>query len=304
MQPRKPYSCSFYSDAKWITLLAALLFFSAIPKVNAQTDTTIVDTVSMTKIDSLTQPDNDDLFSDTTVKHIYDTSQNFFNWKEYADDAFTTKKTDQRHLIDADVNELKTEEDFWYIPAIEKLETRIRNDPEFRDSLLNEKKRGLTTEGEKNFTQQPWFSFLLWSVIIIIFVAALIYFLLQSKINVFSKESSAAAESETGNEHENIFELSYNRLIRKAEKEQDYRVAVRLMFLQTIKLLSENGAIQYQPDYTNLYYLRQLYQSKLYNEFFKVMRNYEYVWYGKFQLRAEKYASVKNDFIILQNKIT
>jgi hypothetical protein len=281
---------------------------------NAQVDTNYVDTISMQHADTVVVPNNnegsggyndqDDGYVDTTVKHIYDTSQYFFNWKDYYDDPYSKEKITQRHLIDAEVNTLKHEDDFWYIPAIEKVETRLKNDPKFRDSLLNAKNRELIDEYQKGLLFQSWFNTLLWIIIIGIFAAAVIYFLLQNKINIFSKGSVASAENESNEEREDIFQLSYTKLIQNAEKTNNYRVAVRLMFIQTLKLLSDTNHIQYQPDYTDLHYLQQLQQSKYYNEFFNVMHSYEYIWYGKFEVSAERYKGIKNDFIKLQHKIT
>jgi len=276
-------------------------------KTNAQTsDTNYVDTVSMANIDSsgsLTYDDENDDYDDTTVKHIYDTSQNFFNWKQDINEPYTTEKIAQRHLIDADTKQLKNEDDFWYVSAAEKLETRLKNDSKFRDSLMNAHNRELQNENDIALLHQHWFNTLLWILIIIIFSGAIIYFLTQQKISLLSRES-ATSKHETNEESEDIFHLSYTKLIQQAEKEKNYRIAIRLMFLQIIKLLSETNNIHYQPDYTNLHYLQQLHQTKFYNEFFKIMRSYEYVWYGKFDVSTENYNTIKEDFSKLQNKIT
>ena len=270
----------------------------------AQTDTTIVDTISMAQIDSLTQPESADEYEDTTVKHIYDTSQYFFNWKDDFHQPYTKEKFAQRHLIDKTVNELKRDDDFWYVPAIEKIENRLKTDAAYRDSLLKAANKEIADENEKSFSQQRWFRFLMWFIIIGVFLAAVIYFLFQNKINLFSKEAASATNDSENEEHENIFELSYFKLIQKAETEQNYRVAIRLMFLQTLKILSDTNHIKYQPDYTNLDYLQQMHSSNLYKDFFKLTHHYEYVWYGKFEISAEKYAVVKNDFLMFQNKLT
>jgi hypothetical protein len=288
-----------------------LIIFTGIQKTNAQTadttypDSNYVDTVSMTTGNSspVEYDDQDDGYVDTTVKHIYDTSQFFFNWKDYTDDPYTSEKIAQRHLIDADVKALKNDADFWYVPAIEKLETRLKNDPEFRDSLLNNQHQEFTDESQNGLLYQPWFNTLLWIIIIGIFAAAVIYFLIQNKINIFSRASASSAEDAPDEEGNDIFHLSYTKLILQAEKEKDYRVAIRLMFLQTLKLLSDTNIIHYQADYTDLHYLQQLNQSKYYNEFFTVMRSYEYAWYGKFNIPAERYTVIKNDFLKLQHKI-
>jgi hypothetical protein len=270
--------------------------------VNAQTDTSFVDTISMAKIDSLTKPDND-AYVDTILKHIYDTSQYFFNWKENNSQPYTTNKLVQRQLVDEDVKRLKDEDDFWYIPAIEKIEARLRTDAAFRDSLLKAGKNEIADNDKKDFRQQTWFRFIVWFVIVSVFLGAIIYFLLQNKISLFSKEATSSFDNEENDTHEDIFRLSYSELIKKAEAANSYRVAVRLIFLQTLKLLTDTNHIQYQPDYTNLNYLQQLHQSKLYSDFSKITRRYEYVWYGKFEVSADVYAAIKKDFLLLQNKI-
>ena len=279
----------------------------------AQVDSNYVDTISMQHIDTVVvshhdeEPagydDQDDGYVDTTVKHIYDTSQYFFNWKDSINDLFVNKKINQRQLIDAEVDALKKDDDFWYIPVIEKLETRLKNDPKFRDSLLRVSDHELMDERETSFLYQPWFTTLMWIIIIGIFAAAVIYFLAQNKINIFSRESISSAGDEHDEDEEDIFHLSYTKLIQNAEKGKDYRGAIRLMFLQTLKLLSDINAIHYQPDYTNFDYLQQLNSSKHHDGFFDVMRNYEYVWYGKFDISTEQYTAIKNKFLKLQHKI-
>ena len=275
-----------------------------------QVDSNYVDTISMQHIDTVAQDsetatynDEDDGYVDTSVKHIYDTSRYFFNWKPDTSQSFVTEKIMQRGLTEAAVNELKKDEDFWYIPAIEKLEARLKNDPKFRDSLLNARNRELVDERQNSMLYQPWFNNLLWIIMIGVFAAAVIYFLLQNKVNIFSGKAASAAGEDNEEEHEDIFSLSYTKLIQNAEKQNDYRVAIRLMFLQTLKLLSDVNAIQYQPDYTDQHYLQQLYGSKYYDDFFKVMHSYEYAWFGKFDITTERYAVIKNGFIKLQNRI-
>ena len=296
----KRFACFYRNTALKNFIILSLI--SIAYKSNAQKDTTVVDTVSMSNIDSLTSPETDE-YVDTTVKHIYDTSEYFFNWKDSNQTLYTTNKIAQRHLVDNDVKQLKNQEDFWYVPAIEKIEDRLKTDAAFRDSLLKAGNNEITDENKKDFTQQTWFHFIIWFVIISVFFGAIIYFLLQNKISFFSKEAVLSSQSSETDAHEDIFNLAYNDRIKKAEGEQNYRVAVRLIFLQTLKLLSDTNHIKYQPDYTNVNYLQQLHQSNLYNDFSKVTRSYEYVWYGKFEISSEAYTAIKKDFLMLQNKI-
>lgn len=309
--------CGYSYFAKCFTacLLVILTTQNSIAQTahSARIDSNYVDTISMNNYDSVVAANNnessgyddqEDGYIDTTVKHIYDTSEFFFNTKHDYDSVFTEEKITQRHLIDEEVKALKNEDDFWYIPAIEKLETRLKNDPLFRDSLLNAKNHELTDNHKNDLLYQPWFNTLLWIIIIGIFMAALVYFLFQNKIAVFAKASASSGDDAGEDEAENIFNLSYTKLIQNAEKEKNYRIAVRLMFLQTLKMLSDTNFIRYQPDYTDLHYLQQLEQSKYYDQFFKVTRHYEYVWYGKFNITAQHYNAIKNDFIKLYQKIS
>src|SRR5882672_4997177 len=90
------------STAFWCMFLIA-------QNANAQTDSNYVDTISMQHIDTVVVSNNnkesggyndqDDGYVDTTVKHIYDTSQYFFNLKDSYNDAFINKKITQRQLI-------------------------------------------------------------------------------------------------------------------------------------------------------------------------------------------------------------
>lgn len=298
----------FRPSIKYFATLCCLFLITQ--TAYAQVDSNYVDTISMQHIDTVvrnsetaTYNDEDDGYVDTTVKHIYDTSQYFFNWKPDASVPFIKEKIAQRGQTDAAVNAFKKDEDFWYIPAIEKLEARLKNDPKFRDSLLSARNRELVDERQNSMLYQPWFNNLLWVIMIGIFIAAVIYFLLQNKVNIFSGNAVSAAGEDNEDEHEDIFSLSYTKLIQNAEKQNDYRVAIRLMFLQTLKLLSDVNAIQYQPDYTDQHYLQQLYESKYYDDFFKVMHSYEYAWFGKFDITTERYAVIKNEFIKLQNRV-
>jgi len=47
----------------------------------------------------------------------------------------------------------------------------------------------------------------------------------------------------------------------------------------------------------------QLSNSNHYNDFFRITRNYEYSWYGQFEVREETYKVIRNDFDNLDTKL-
>jgi hypothetical protein len=129
---------------------------------------------------------------------------------------------------------------------------------------------------------------------LIIALAFIIFFLVRT--NVVTPRRSVRPVEEDHENLENIFEINYQRELDKALKEKNYRLAVRLMFLRQLKILSNKNIIQYKQERTNLDYLMQVHSSKYYKDFFRLTRNYEYVWYGKFELQPETFNAIKTEF--------
>ncbi|HZI53380.1 MAG TPA: hypothetical protein VFD56_06750, partial [Chitinophagaceae bacterium] len=148
----------------------------------------------------------------------------------------------------------------------------------------------------------PFFQTLLWFIIIGGFAAFLILYLYNSNVGLFRKSSIIAAE-ESDSETGDIFAINYQREIDKSVASGNYRLAVRLMFLRLLKNLSDKNIIQYKQDNTNLDYLMQLQTGGMYADFFRLTRNYEYCWYGQFEIDKEKFTVIKKDFDSFDRKL-
>jgi len=68
------------------------------------------------------------------------------------------------------------------------------------------------------------------------------------------------------------------------------------MFLRLLKDLSQKNIIQYAQGKTNFDYLMQLHPTKYYRDFFRITRNYEYSWYGQFDVTEDMYHIIQSDF--------
>ena len=119
-----------------------------------------------------------------------------------------------------------------------------------------------------------------------------------------AKQSLAAQTQAEAEQHdEKISDPSgYDRLIGKAVANQNYRLAIRYLYLQTLQILSNHGLIQLSPDKTNYEYVREL-SGKLYQDDFSgITLGYEYVWYGKFEIGKDTYQKLSADYKTFQQK--
>jgi len=93
---------------------------------------------------------------------------------------------------------------------------------------------------------------------------------------------------------ENIHEVDFTTRLAEAEAAGNWRLAVRLGYLQLLKTLADGGLIQWQPDKTNHAYLVELPAAgPLRGAFREATRQFEYVWYGELALTAPLYAQVR-----------
>ena len=124
----------------------------------------------------------------------------------------------------------------------------------------------------------------------------MILYLANSNVRLFRRPDKTFDSDQADPESGDIFSINFNREIDKAAGLGNYRLAIRLMFLQLLKNLSEKNIIQYKHDRTNFDYLSQLYSTRYYEDFFRITRHYEYSWYGQFEVNPQTYQVIKKEF--------
>lgn len=140
------------------------------------------------------------------------------------------------------------------------------------------------------------------SALAIFFVGVILYQLLKSK-GFFQRSSSLSAVAEKpGEEEELLLHNDFDQLIGQAYKLGDYRMAVRYLFLKTLQQLRDKNQISYEPDKTNSRYVYEL-PVNWRNDFSKLIFQYEYVWYGHFDVNREQYEEVQKGFNSFIQKI-
>lgn len=95
---------------------------------------------------------------------------------------------------------------------------------------------------------------------------------------------------------ENIHEISFDESIDKALQNHDYRLAVRLLYLKSLKRLNDTGRIIWQPEKTNSAYVNELKIPSQKQQFKALTHRFEYVWYGSFPVDREAYIRINQSF--------
>ena len=96
-------------------------------------------------------------------------------------------------------------------------------------------------------------------------------------------------------EEDTIYGVNFEIGIRQALEAQNYRQAVRLVYLQTLKFLEDEGKIEWQLSKTPSQYVRQVNTPA----FSSLSRHFINVRYGNFEATLDLYEQMKT----LQNEI-
>jgi hypothetical protein len=96
--------------------------------------------------------------------------------------------------------------------------------------------------------------------------------------------------------HEDIHALDFEKLISEALQRKEYRLAIRLLFLQALKLLADTEHIHWQPGKTNHDYVEELQSGKLKSGFNELSFYFEFAWYGNFSVNETLYQKVNSLF--------
>jgi hypothetical protein len=158
--------------------------------------------------------------------------------------------------------------------------------------------------GDEPVQRNNWLASLL-QIVFWAIVAAIVVAIVIVCIRLFANKSKgiykpeAAAESTS----DNIFDMDFDGRIKKAIDEHDYRLATRLLFLRLLRAMAERNIIQYSIEKTNFDYLFEMGSSKYHKDFSNVARNYEYVWYGNFNIQQSQFMLLKQRLDELNQQI-
>jgi len=179
---------------------------------------------------------------------------------------------------------------------------------------LEDQLRSLQNKQQKTVTEikpnkQSWLEKILpeiaqyffWTLAVL-FVLFILYKLFFTK-GFFQRQSVASNVTALPEEEDLSMTADYDRLIDNAIKEKDYRLAVRYLYLKSLQKLSEKGVVNFAVDKTNYQYVRELSSKSYKNTFATLTLNYEYVWYGEFNIDQIIFFKLQTEFQQFYNQI-
>lgn len=141
---------------------------------------------------------------------------------------------------------------------------------------------------------------ILWTLAIL-FVGIIVYQLLKRN-GLFQSSYKSKVAEKPAEEEELSLQNDFDPLIDQAFKQGDYRMAVRYHFLKTLQQLRDKNQINYEPDKTNSRYVYEI-PVNWRNDFSQLILQYEYVWYGHFDINREQYEQVQKRFHSFLQKV-
>lgn len=137
--------------------------------------------------------------------------------------------------------------------------------------------------------------YIVYGILGIIVLYLLIKFLLQNPVSSVFKTEDRAIEGFNYVE-EDIEHIDFDKLLKQALKDNNFRLATRYMYLKSLKVLANRKTIEWHYDKTNTDYLNEIKDSNLKSLFKRISYIYDYVWYGEFPIDEEIFNRNKDDF--------
>ena len=197
-----------------------------------------------------------------------------------------TLKVTIRKFDEARLEELRKNKDFHYTEAPTVGESLWERFWKWLLGIILEIFRGAVTTN--------WGRVLLYAgclVVVVVVVMALL------KVDAFKVLFKGAGVSSGGGVfHEDIHTMDFEALIKEAVAKKDFRNAVRLVFLHSLKLLADGQHIRWQPGKTNHDYLAELKEAELKPGLGELSFYFDYAWYGGFFISESQFVRVQHIF--------
>lgn len=156
---------------------------------------------------------------------------------------------------------------------------------------------------EKGSFADDFLSKYIWYILIIAVFGFIIYKLFKSEITGLFYRKSSKANFSISELEENIHEIDFDKQINEAVLSKNYRYALRLYYLKSLKSLSDSGFIHWEKDKTNKDFIAELSGSDFHPLFEQITTQFNRIWYGDFPLDEVAFEEAKNQFNNFNSKL-
>ncbi|MBL7727986.1 MAG: DUF4129 domain-containing protein [Dinghuibacter sp.] len=218
------------------------------------------------------------------------------------------------------LNELKNLPEFNYDKPFDSLTMNLReiSDREyFSDSnrrrnrsernSSNENRGGGSKNRDNSNSTTPSGSSFSWLMMLLIFVGLVAILMFALKLNpggLFSRRASkpVAAEEEPG-ANENIHAMKFETELEKAIRLKNFRLALRILYLETLKKMTDRNIISWRPEKTNWEYVREIKDASVRTPFAEITNAFDYAWYGEFNIDEPLFRMMQDKMLRFRQKL-
>ena len=188
----------------------------------------------------------------------------------------------------------------------------FKKDKEFYYDGLNDPSKGLW----ERFWEWVWWRVheimrtkngrtTVWTILIGLGIAVIVFFVVKvmgmSSGGLFARDAGSSLPYTT--ETEDINRISFDDAIKEAVENRNFRLATRLLYLQSLKILSDKGYIQWQLNKSNNDYIREVTGKPWHSLFKKLTYSFEYTWYGEMNLANDEFQNLQVQFQQFNNQL-
>lgn len=190
----------------------------------------------------------------------------------------------------------KTERELWYLDQKPPKEAFSVDSSKLEPTDLRRFEEIVNPEISENLV-----TFLQW-LFFGILAAAIIFLFAKSKFNLNFRTKNNPKVNEIITEEtkieslEQLEQIGFAGQIEKAEKDNNFRLAVRLYYLWLIHKLVSNKLIKFHINKTNRQYLNEMRNNKLLPEFEDCTKYYNFVWFGEFEIDNTIYQKIATHY--------
>ncbi|MFM2362124.1 MAG: hypothetical protein RLZZ316_1026 [Bacteroidota bacterium] len=148
------------------------------------------------------------------------------------------------------------------------------------------------------------FDVLVWGICLFAIIYVVLKIVGMEKVGLFAKNKKEAAALEYLVAEENIYAINFTEAIQDAIRQKNYRIALRLYYLQTLRVLADGELIQWKQNKTNDVYVYELRETPLHDSFSYLTSVYNYAWYGEMMVTADQFTQAQDAYLQFQKQVT